>query len=90
MVTGGEISVLSRGRLSIVHESEWRTGAAGVLPNFPDTSIVTYRHEDDHLLVDHPGAIPTPYTDTIAIQTRALRFTGVVKGTRNVLIYQQR
>ena len=64
-LTGGEIRVLSRGRLTLVQRTRWHTAGSGPQPEESDTLILSYRETGSQLLIDYPvGAPYGPYTDT--------------------------
>jgi hypothetical protein len=66
--TGGELRVLSRGRISMVQRSRWHLRVGGPYPEHPDTVIVIYRHSGSELLLDYSVAVLYgPYTDTAVI-----------------------
>jgi hypothetical protein len=66
--TGGELRVLSRGRISIVRRSRWHRRVGGPFPEHPDTVILTFRQRGSELLLDYPNTVLYgPYTDTALI-----------------------
>ena len=67
-ITGGEIRVLSRGRLSLVQRIRWHRGVGGPLTEQPDTLVLSYRLTGSQVLVDFPSSVPSgPYTDTATL-----------------------
>jgi hypothetical protein len=63
--TGGELRVLSRGRISMVQRSRWHLRVGGPDPEHSDTVIVTYRYSGSELLLYYPvEVLYGPYTDT--------------------------
>jgi hypothetical protein len=66
--TGGELRVLSRGRISMVQRSRWHLRVGGPHPEHPDSVFVSYRYSGSLLLLDYPvEVLYGPYTDTALV-----------------------
>lgn len=93
-LTGGELRVLSRGRMSMVRRHRWHSSATGPLPEDPDTAIVTYRLSGTELLLQYPVTVPYgPYTDTAEVRDDDVivvrtKIFGLVLGTVFVRDYR--
>lgn len=72
-VTGGEMRVLTRGRVSVVRRSRWHTTAAGPQTEISDTVVVRYTETGDMVLLEYPpfGATAA-HTDTAVLAGDAL------------------
>jgi hypothetical protein len=80
-LTGGEIRVLSRGRLSLVRRTRWHTAGSGPQPEEWDTLVLSYRESGSRLLIDYPvGAPYGPYTDTAMFDGEVLTVQAKVSG----------
>lgn len=78
-ILSGDMSVLSRGRVRIVYQRQWRPRNAP--PQLPttDTLIRPYRVEGEYVYVDHQtGGLQGPYTDTIEVYDEALTLRQLV------------
>lgn len=90
---GGELRVLTRGRISMVRRHRWHSSATGPLPVDPDTVIVSYRLAGTELLLDYPVTAPYgPYTDTASVAGDAItvrtKIHGIQLGTVFVRAYR--
>lgn len=66
--TGGELRVLSRGRIAMVQRSRWHLRVGGPNPEDPDTVIVSYRVSGSALQLYYPvEVLHGPYIDTAAV-----------------------
>jgi hypothetical protein len=71
--TGGEIRVLSRGRIAMVRRIRWHSHVNGPLAEDADTVIVAYDGSGPQLLLHYPVSVPRgPYTDTATVQGDAI------------------
>lgn len=72
-ITGGEVSVLTHGRVSVVRRTRWHTTAAGPQSEISDTLVVRYTETGDLVLLEYPqfGAT-TAHTDTAVLAGDAL------------------
>lgn len=80
-LTGGEIRVLSRGRLSFTQRTRWHTAGSGPQPEESDTLVLSYRESGSRLLIDYPvGAPYGPYSDTATFDGEVLTVQAKVSG----------
>lgn len=80
-LTGGEIRVLSRGRLSFAQRTRWHTAGSGPQPEESDTLVLSYRESGSRLLIDYPAGAPYgPYTDTATFDGEVLTVQAKVSG----------
>jgi len=72
-ITGGEVRVLTRGRVSVVRRSRWHTAAAGPQSEISDTVVLRYTETGDRVLLEYPqfGAMAA-HTDTAVLAGGAL------------------
>lgn len=71
--TGGEIRVLSRGRIAMVRRIRWHSHVSGPLAEDADTVIVGYDGSGPELFLHYPVSVPRgPYTDTATVQDNAI------------------
>ena len=67
-ITGGDLSVLSRGRVRLVFFRRWHPRNAPPSAVIPDTLVREYRLDGDFVYIDHPtGGLKGPYTDTMEV-----------------------
>jgi hypothetical protein len=72
-ITGGEIRVLSRGRLSLVQRVRWHRRGGGAFPEQSDTLVLSYRLSGSQLLINYSSSVPSgPYTDTATFHEDAI------------------
>jgi hypothetical protein len=83
---GGELRVLTRGRMAVVRVTQWRSPVHGPRPPQPDTVIVTYQYDGARLLLSYPiTVLGGPYTDTGTVDDEAITMQ-----TRFFLVSQMR
>jgi hypothetical protein len=74
LIIGGDLSVLSRGRVRLVFLRQWHPRNGGP-PSavMSDTLVREYRMEGDFVYIDHPtGGLQGPYTDTMQVSDNTL------------------
>lgn len=89
---GGELRVLSRGRIAMVRRVRWHS-VSGPLSEDPDTVIVSFEESGGELLLHYPSSVPRgPYTDTATVQSDAVtvrtKIFGLQLGTVFVRSYR--
>ncbi|HUF29826.1 MAG TPA: hypothetical protein VMM77_04110 [Gemmatimonadaceae bacterium] len=90
-LTGAELRVLIRGRLSHVQRTRWHTAVAGPRPEESDTLVLSYRESGSQLLIDYPVSAPYgPYTDTATLDTDAVVVRTHVRGLQPGVIIRDR
>lgn len=78
-IVGGELQVLSNGRVRIIRESQWRPRNAPAQPVTTDSTERAYREGDGEIYIDHPtGGLAGPYTDTVQLLTNAVEHHALV------------
>ena len=72
-ITGGEIRVLSRGRLSLVQRTRLHKKVGGPQSEQSDTLVLSYRLAGSQILINYPNSVPYgPYTDTATFHEDAI------------------
>lgn len=72
-IVGGDLSVLSHGRVRIVFRRRWHPRNAPPQNETTDSIVRPYRVEGDLVFVDHQtGGMNGPYTDTIEVSDQAI------------------
>ena len=89
---GGELRVLSRGRIAMVRRIRWLS-VDGTSSEDADTVIVSFEESGGELLLHYPSSVPRgPYTDTATVQSDAVtvrtKIYGLQLGTVFVRSYR--